>query len=60
MNKQKKLTQAQKGLLRGLKIFRVDEECIIVIMCFNLYHKEVYYAINYKKSFSYITQEYAL
>ena len=32
MNKQKKLTQAQKGLLRGLKIFRVDEECIIVIM----------------------------
>ena len=57
MNKQKKLTQAQKGSLRGLKIFRVDEECIIVIMLMTQKAFQTEMMIDYMISHEKATQE---
>ena len=52
MNKQKKLTQAQKGLLRG-----VDEECIIVIMLMTQKAFQTEMMIDYMISHEKATQE---
>ena len=57
MKKQKKLTQAQKDLLRGLKIFRVDEECIIVIMLMTQKAFQTEMMIDYMISHEKATQE---
>ena len=53
----KKLTQAQKDLLRGLKIFRVDEECIIVIMLMTQKAFQTEMMIDYIISHEKATQE---
>ena len=53
----KKLTQAQKDLLRGLKIFRVDEECIIVIMLMTQKAFQTEMMIDYMISHEKATQE---
>ena len=49
MKKQKKLTQAQKDLLRGLKIFRVDEECIMTQKAFQT-EMMIDYMISHEKA----------
>ena len=53
----KKLTQAQKDLLRGLKIFRVDEEGIIVIMLMTQKAFQTEMMIDYIISHEKATQE---
>ena len=53
----KKLTQAQKDLLRGLKILRVDEECIIVIMLMTQKAFQTEMMIDYIISHEKATQE---